>query len=177
MVELPIGKLSIHGKGMTDNEEWYIIPCPCSITLTSVDKERGTHGSLYCLFECDRNLPVWVGQSIPALVNSINTKAILCPNKRLHASSLYRCIREESRKGTHKQWCVKKFDRNLVDDINNFIKQFPSVVFVSKAPEIWRCSLPEIRDTENNTKSNTEDETQIERSISISSDMFQTSLN
>ena len=72
-------------------DQWYVIPCPANVELTSVAKERGTHGSIYCLWECERRSPAWLGQSVPALVRSINEKAVLAPEKRLHASSLYRC--------------------------------------------------------------------------------------
>ncbi len=73
---------------MADADAWYVIPCPSSVILTSVCKERGTHGSVYCLWECERKMPVWIGQSIPALVRSINEKAVMNDAKRLHASSL-----------------------------------------------------------------------------------------
>ena len=157
-----------------NTEEWIIIPCPCSITLTSVNKERGTHGSVYILWECDRNLPVWVGQSIPALVNGINEKAIFCASKRLHASSLYRCLRKEARKENHKSWCVSKFSRQEIDEINAFIKKFPSVIFISKSPELWRCSLPTASpETSAEIIKKNDDENEMSRNVSISSDMFQ----
>jgi len=128
---------------ISSNHTWYIIPCPSTVLLTGVCKERGTHGSIYCLWECEGKLPVWIGQSIPALVRSINDKAVLSDSKRLHASSLYRCLRKEARKESHKSWKVEKFSRTQVEDLNNFVKNFSSVVFVSKSPELWKCSRPE----------------------------------
>ena len=126
---------------MTDGDEtWFIIPCPSSVELTNVAKERGTHGSIYCLWECEKRTPVWVGQSVPALVRSINEKAVMTPEKRLHASSLYRCLRREARKESHKNWKVEKFSRNQVQDLNAHLSQFPSVVYCSKSPELWRCT-------------------------------------
>ena len=122
------------------NETWYVIPCPSSVELTSVSKERGTHGAIYCLWEVDRKTPVWIGQSIPALVASINDKAVITVEKRLHASSLYRCLRKEARKESHKSWKVDKFSRTQVSELNKHLKTFPSVVYVSKSPELWRCS-------------------------------------
>ncbi len=127
---------------MSDADSWYIIPCPSSLELTQVSKERGTHGSVYCLWECERRLPVWIGQSIPALVRSINHKAVMNDTKRLHASSLYRCLRKEARKESHKNWKVEKFSRAQVEDLNAFIANFPSAVFISKSPELWQCKRP-----------------------------------
>lgn len=130
---------------------WYVIPCPSSVKLTDVKKERGTHGSIYTLWECELRSPLWVGQSIPALVRSINNKAVYSPEKRLHASSLYRCLRGEAKKASHKSWKVEKFSRTDLDNINRHIGIFPSVVYVSKSPEMWRCGEPEkdnLRETE-----------------------------
>ena len=124
------------------NEVWYVIPCPKSVKLTAVSKERGTHGSVYCLWECDKSAPIWIGQSIPALVRSINAKAVLSDAKRLHASSLYRCLRREARKDSHKNWKVKKFSRAEIEDVNQFMNGFHNIVFVSKAPELWECVSP-----------------------------------
>ena len=132
---------------MTDGEvgSWFVIPCPPTVELITVAKERGTHGSVYCLWECECKLPVWIGQSIPALVRSINDKAVLTETKRLHASSLYRCLRKEARKESHKSWKVEKFSRAQIEDINMFLKEFPSAVFVSKSPELWKCSRPQTK--------------------------------
>ena len=128
---------------MLEKEEaWHIIPCPPTLSLVEVSKEHGTHGSVYFLF-CESHAAAWIGQSIPALVRKINEKAILNSSKRLHASSLYRCLRKEARKESHKGWKVEKFSRAQVEDINSFISTFPGVVFVSKSPELWKCSKPE----------------------------------
>ena len=121
---------------MTEQEQWYIIPCPSTVRLINISKERGTHGACYMLWETEGRKPAWVGQSIPALVRSINEKAITHPSKRLHASSLYRLLRRESRKTVHKHYSCLKFSRIQIDELNDFISQFPSVVFVSKSPEL-----------------------------------------
>ena len=125
---------------IADDRTWYIIPCPSNVTLTHVDKERGTHGSIYVLWDIDVKSPIWVGQSIPALVRSVNEKAVINKEKRLHASSLYRCLRGEARKQHHKSWKVDKYSRHALDEMNKFITGFPSVVYVSKSPELWRCN-------------------------------------
>jgi hypothetical protein len=131
--------------------EWFVIPCPNSINLTAVDKERGTHGSVYALWEVDCRSPLWIGQSIPALVRSVNEKAVWTLEKRLHASSLYRCLRGESRKLSHKSWRVEKYSRSELVTLNSRMKGFPSVVCVSKSPEMWQCNTPQenqIEDTQ-----------------------------
>ena len=127
---------------MAEEVTWYVIPCPSNMQLTNVSKERGTHGSIYCLWECERKQPLWIGQSIPALVRSINEKGILNKSKRLHASSLYRVLRKEARKCSHKNFVVEKFSRANVEDVNSFISTFASVIFCTKAPELWKCSRP-----------------------------------
>jgi hypothetical protein len=134
-----IGKLAL-GKSMADSEQWYVIPCPANVQLTSVLKERGTHGAIYALWECEKRTPCWIGQSIPALVRSINEKAVIAPEKRLHASSLYRCLRREARKESHKSWKVEKFARADITELNHFLGEFPSIVVTSKSPELWHCS-------------------------------------
>ena len=88
-------------------------------------------------------MPVWIGQSIPALVRSINEKAVVNESKRLHASSLYRCLRKEARKESHKSWKVEKFSRAQVEDLNAFVAGFSSAVFISKSPELWKCGRPQ----------------------------------
>lgn len=120
-------------------EQWYVIPCPAGLELTSIGKERGTHGAVYTLWECERKSAVWLGQSVPQLVRSINEKAVTAPEKRLHASSLYRCLRKEARKESHKSWKVEKFTRAEIGELNKFLSDFPSIVVTSKSPELWHC--------------------------------------
>ena len=129
-------------EGMGDDDDsWVIIPCPPEIMLSEIQKEKGTHGAVYLLYECDMSTPIWVGQSIPAIVKAVNDKAVLASEKRLHASSLYRCLRGESKKGIHKGWRVERLERGEFNVINAKIKVFSSVVFVSKDPEKWRTEL------------------------------------
>lgn len=125
---------------MAASDQWFVIPCPANVKLTSVQKERGTHGAIYALWECEKHTPCWIGQSIPALVRSINDKAIIAPEKRLHASSLYRCLRKEAKKFVHKNYRVEKFARADVCELNVFFGEFPSIVVTSKSPELWHCS-------------------------------------
>lgn len=124
---------------MGEPDQWYIIPCPANLQLTSIGKEHGTHGYCYVLWECERKTSVWLGQSVPRLVRAINEKAVTAPEKRLHASSLYRCLRKEARKESHKSWKVDKFSRAEIVELNRFLADFPSIVVVSKFPELWHC--------------------------------------
>jgi hypothetical protein len=73
-------------------------------------------------------------------VRCINEKAVIALEKRLHASSLYRCLRREARKESHKSWKVEKFARGDIVELNRFLCEFPSIVVVSKSPELWHCS-------------------------------------
>jgi hypothetical protein len=120
-------------------EQWFVIPCPAQLELTAIGKERGTHGCVYALWECERKSSVWLGQSVPQLVRSINEKAVTTAEKRLHASSLYRCLRKEARKESHKSWKVEKFTRAEIGELNKFLADFPSIVVTSKSPELWHC--------------------------------------
>jgi hypothetical protein len=121
-------------------ETWYVIHCPSSVVITSVDKERSTQGVIYCIWNLDSVGPVWVGQSIPALIRSINEKAIMEHEKRLHASSAYRCLRGESRTRSHKGHGIERFSRNSLEALNTFLRSFTSAVYVSKSPEYWHCT-------------------------------------
>lgn len=138
--DLSVGTTEVIDEGL---DAWFIIPCPSSVKLTMVEKERGTHGSIYALWEVDCRSPVWIGQSIPALVRSVNEKAVWTIEKRLHASSLYRCLRGEARKLSHKSWRVEKYSRSELNALNTRIRGFPSAVYVSKSPEMWQCVPPE----------------------------------
>lgn len=132
---------------IVDGEQWYIIPCPAGVQLTSIAKERGTHGSIYCLWECDRRSPCFLGQSVPALVKCINEKVVLTPEKRLHASSLYRCLRRESKKSLHKSWKVERYSRCDISSLNEFLSGFPSIIVTSKSPELWHCVATGVDDS------------------------------
>lgn len=123
---------------MDKSKHWYAIPVPPTIQLLEVLKETSTHGSLYSLFECEERSNLFIGQSIPALTKAINSKAIVIPEKRLHCSSLYRVLRSESKKTSHKNWKVTKYNRNEIDKINTLMKKFPGVIFISKTPELWK---------------------------------------
>jgi len=150
---------------MVDSDQWYVIPCPAQVQLTCVQKERGTHGAVYALWECEKRTPCWIGQSIPALVRSINEKAVVAPEKRLHASSLYRCLRREARKESHKNWKVEKFARADIAELNLFLNGFPSIVVTSKSPELWFCNP--LYSTDNDDANDGADESEVPASDPI----------
>ena len=132
------------GQGEDEDETWYVVPCPKGIRLTAIGKERSTHGCIYAIWDTDGKSAVWLSQSIPSLVKIINEKAIASNDKRLHASSLYRCLRRESRKNVHKSKKVEKFGRNDLGALNAFISQFPGIIVASKCPELWHCDTQSI---------------------------------
>lgn len=123
-------------------DTWNMIHVPKGVELSGVSKEHGTHGSIYCIWEIERKCPCWISQSIPAIIAAINEKAIMNREKRLHASSVYRVIRGESHKMIHKNHCVRRWDRSTASlrEINEHIAVFPSCVFITKMPDIWKVS-------------------------------------
>ena len=123
---------------MNDNEHWHVIPVPCTLSLTGIAKERGTHGSVYCLWDNNTLNTIWIGQSVPALVENINSKAVFHESKRLHASSLYRCLRKEARKESHKSWKITKFNRSDLNEINQFVKNFPKMILYAQEHPLKR---------------------------------------
>lgn len=130
------------GQDAQEPEEpvWHVIQCPANLVLTSIGKERGTHGFIYTIWEVERRFPVWVSQSIPAVVKAINDKAVTAHEKRLHASSIYRVLRGESQKRSHKHHSVCRWSRTNLVELNAHLKAFPSCIFVSKSPEQWCVS-------------------------------------
>jgi hypothetical protein len=120
--------------------KWYCVPVPNSVRLSEIHKEQSSHGLVYLLYECEQRSSLFVGQSIPALTKAINSKAIQVSEKRLHCSSLYRVLRSESKKASHKNYRCLKFKRSEVDSINGYIQKFPSIVFVSKSPDLWKTT-------------------------------------
>lgn len=127
-------------EGSVTPKQWFVIPVPSTVQLTQVLKESCSQGNLYVVFECECQSSIWISQSVPALVNTINQKAISTQGKRLHASSFYRVLRGESRKPTHKNWVIKKFNRDQLEELNEMVSKFPGIVFVSKVPENWKTA-------------------------------------
>lgn len=124
------------------DERWHVIVCPSRVRFSSVDKEPGTHGFIYTLWEAEEQLPVWVSQSIPALVRCINAKAVAIREKRLHASSVYRVLRGESLKKMHKSYRCARWSRDDIERLNEHLRAFSGCIVVSKAPERWNIEAP-----------------------------------
>jgi hypothetical protein len=126
------------------SKAWSVVHCPTDIDLTAISKECCSHGSIYLLWEVEMETPCFVSQSVPAVVKVINELAIGRPEKRLHASSLYRCLRGESVKNTHKTWRIDRFPRTSMPEINAHLKQFASAIFVTKSPDKWRIAKRQV---------------------------------
>ena len=126
-----------------DLEGWYVVECPAHVQFSSVRKECGTHGKIYAIWDCEEQTPCWVSQSIPKVVEAINTRVFGTSDKRLHASSIYRVLRGESMKRLHKSHRVVRFHRTDLDDFNRLLTRFPKYFFVTKTPDFWRIKLDE----------------------------------
>lgn len=124
-----------------EDSVWHTIAVPSHMELLSVQKESGTHGYIYTLWEIDHHQPCWVSQSVPAIVSAINNKVVTTREKRLHASSVYRVLRGESCKQSHKNHRVAKFSRQSLKELNAHLQTFVSCMFVTKTPEKWRVLL------------------------------------
>jgi hypothetical protein len=138
--ECEVHRSPSHDAQEPEEPVWHVIQCPANLVLTSIGKERGTHGFIYTIWEVERRFPVWVSQSIPAVVKAINDKAVTAHEKRLHASSIYRVLRGESQKRSHKHHSVCRWSRTNLVELNAHLKSFPSCIFVSKSPEQWCVS-------------------------------------
>lgn len=133
---LPFPSLVVH------RETWYVVQTTQQVQLLQVGKERGTHGHIYVLWHSVAPGPCWVGQSVPALVAIINWRGILTCAQNLHASSVYRILRLESRKRVHKQYAIERYDRGNLALINAKLQAFTSVIYVTKNPDQWNCTIP-----------------------------------
>ena len=120
-----------------NNISWYCITTDNNVRIVSVNKEFSTHGILYTIYHKHDNT-IWVSQSLPTMVYVINEN-INDYKKRIHPSSLYRCIRGESKKGVHKNWMVNKFERRNCSDI--IFDQFMKIVFIVKTPSEWKLDI------------------------------------
>lgn len=125
-----------------DLESWHIVECPANVQFSSVRKESGTHGKIYAIWDCECQTPCWISQSIPKVVEAINTRVFGTTDKRLHASSIYRVLRGESTKCLHKSHRVVRFHRTELEEFNALLTRFPRYFFVTKAPDFWRIQLP-----------------------------------
>jgi hypothetical protein len=126
-----------------NNESWFLVQASNTVRLVKVNKEHSTHGFIYILLELNTASPCWVGQSVPALVSSINTSASgVVGRSALHASSLYRILRREAKRAEHKGFAIYRYPRNLLDEVNVILAKAPYVIYVTKKPSLWNIALP-----------------------------------
>ena len=133
-------------KHVINNEAWFLVQASNMVRLVQVNKEHSTHGFIYILLELNTTSPCWVGQSVPALVSSINTNSVgIAGRSALHASSLYRILRREAKRAEHKGFAIYRFPRNLLDEVNMILTKAPYVIYVTKKPALWNIALPGIQ--------------------------------
>ena len=103
--------------------------------FSRVMKEPRRQGTIYCLFDTDKDQPCWISQSIPAVVEAINRT--VSRRKRLHASSCYKVTRCEAGSNVHKNHHVLSFDRSDIVGVNGVIAHFPACLVVTQDPAVW----------------------------------------
>jgi hypothetical protein len=109
------------------------------LEFVEIEKEKGTHGSLYLLHDTLRTLG-FVSQSVPIVSFTFREKTGIWINY----SSIYRQLRGEARKKTMKShWKVQKFPRSELENFNNYLKGFSTLFFITKNPDIYKFTIPE----------------------------------
>ena len=79
--------------------------------------------------------PCWISQSLPAIV-AVSDPG-LCKERNLHASSLYRLIRGETRSEMHKNHLLSTYKRKDIDQRKEHVRKFPLCGFVAKDVTSW----------------------------------------
>ena len=120
------------------SKDWHVVRVPATTRIKSVAKEAATQGKIYVLWDVDNLGSHWVSQSLPALLEAVNTEA--SKPKRLFASSCYRILRGECSHGMHKFHQIKAFlrDADGVQQLNRHFEKAKSIVFITKTPHIWK---------------------------------------
>jgi len=88
------------------SKDWHVVRTPATTRIKSVAKEAATQGKIYVLWDVDNLGSHCVSQSLPALLEAVNTDA--SEPKRLFASSCYRILRGECSHGMHKFHQIKR---------------------------------------------------------------------
>ena len=120
---------------------WHTVVCP-PIQLTLVVSEKKTQGKVYVVWKGGADV-VWISQSIPPLADAVK-KHTGC---ELYASSLYRSTWKLAQKklprtpllGKPEKYVAMRCERNDLEALNDFMKSFKSIVFVTKDPDAWLC--------------------------------------
>ena len=125
------------------SDPWQAIPVPQGIVIDCVKREPSTHGYIYTIWYTPYRQVVWISQSIPAMVKKINALLTKTKEDKLHASSIYRIIRGECSRKMHKHYRAMKWARNGLLELNEFVQQFDTCIFISKCPDQWHISSAE----------------------------------
>ena len=100
-----------------------------------ISKKKATQGRVFLIYEQDGEEPCWLSQSMPGIVRAINT--YVTPPKRLHCSSAYRILRQESLTHVHKHHHIQVFHRDELRELNESISHFPGCICVTKYVDAW----------------------------------------
>ena len=115
--------------------EWYVARLPKGVEFTHIKKEKDTQGRVFLIYEQDGEEPCWLSQSMPAIVRAINS--IVSRPKRLHCSSAYGILRQESLTHVHKNHHIMVYHRNELEELNEHISLFPGDICITKYVDAW----------------------------------------
>lgn len=115
------------------SQTWQIILTP-PLEFCEIEKEKLSQGHLYMIYDDLRTLG-FISQSGPVLTKVIAKKT----GVRLNYSAIYRFVRGDVRGNILKRrWKCKLFRRNELEEFNNYIKDFPSLFFITKNPDLYK---------------------------------------
>ena len=115
--------------------DWLVVHTH-SPSITAFLRERACQGLVYTVWEADRRDRCWVSQSIPAIREAANRS--IPAARKLYDAGLYRVIRFECFYGHHKCYRARMWDRRDVAGLEEFLRPFVDVAFVTKGPHAWR---------------------------------------
>ena len=104
--------------------------------LTAIRREHACHGKVYTVWEADRHDCCCVSQSIPAIREAANRA--MPAARRYYDAGSYRVIRFECYNGHHKYYRARMWDRRDVAGLEESLRPFADVAFVTKQPHAWR---------------------------------------
>ena len=113
--------------------EWSIVRA-VHPSLSRIQKERGTQGKIYTLWQDEH--ACWVSQSVPAMVSALNR--VLPKIRQLQPSGLYSVMRHEHIGGYHIFFRIRMWRREDTVSLNEFLAQYRESIFVTKTPSSWK---------------------------------------
>jgi hypothetical protein len=116
---------------------WHIVQAPV-LEFCHIDKEIGTHGKVYIVWDKSRTL-AFISQSIPVITETIFQKTKFVVNN----SSIYRMVRLRAKKDIKDHWRAKKYDRKNLDEFNKGLNLFISLIFITKNVDLYAFKAPE----------------------------------